>query len=176
MSAIMRIFIPKSCVLSKSTRRALGIVFSFLLVIVMNGCALPFLAELDSGDNTGSRSDNSEMNDGNNGSGLEPLMIPVTAESFTVAWDTSSSSVDEYVLYYRPHGETHWHTLSAVDAGAAEGGSVAFEVNKDVLEAGPGEYEFAVSSVYDGEESELHTSLCEEAEPDRGWYVSWELS
>ena len=176
MSAIMRVVFPKSCVLSKSTRRAIGIVFSFLLVITINGCALPFLAELDSANSTGSRSDDSEMPDGNNGSGLEPLMIPVTGESFTVAWDTSSSSVDQYLLYYRPRGETHWHALSAVDAGEAEGGSVTFEVDKDVLEVGPGAYEFAVSSVYDGEESELHTSLCEEAEPDRGWYVSWALS
>ncbi len=168
MTACTGSFIPKSRVLSKSTRKHLRHLLAFLLfaaLMALSGCTLPFLAELASDDTSGSNSGRS---------GLEPLMIPVSSERFTVAWDPSDSAVDEYRLYYRPHGGSDWHQLSTVGAGPDQGGSVSFDIDQDVLDAGPGEYEFAVSSVHNGEESPLHTSLSEDAEPDRGWYVRWE--
>ena len=97
----------------------------------------------------------------------------VTSDQFTVAWnppedpDTGDPlSVDGYRLYYRDHGTYEWTHL--VDTGSAE-----TEFTVTTTDLSYGEYDFAVSSVSSGEESELHTSFDDTAIPSYGWYVDW---
>ncbi len=172
MTLHLRRFIAKSRVLSKSLYR-FGTV-AVLVLLITSGCALPFLAELD-GNESSAGSEASESSDGDSRSSdgdtqLQPQMITVRSESFTIAWDAGDPPVESYNIYYRRHnGEGEWSTLTAVSADTRE-----LEITSDLLADGPGHYDFAVTSVYNGDESEFHTSLSEDAEPERGWYVNWE--
>ena len=99
--------------------------------------------------------------------------IAVSSDSFTVVWNQPEDpntgdplAVDGYRFYYREHGTYQWTHL--VDTGAAE---TEYTVTTSVLPYG--EYDFAVSSVSSGEESELHTSYDDTAVPSYGWYIDW---
>ncbi|MFW5714766.1 MAG: fibronectin type III domain-containing protein [bacterium] len=99
--------------------------------------------------------------------------IAVTSDSFTVVWnppedpDTGDPlAVDGYRFYYREHGTYQWTHL-------ADTGARVTEYTVTTAEIPYGEYDFAVSSVSSGEESELHTSYDDTAVPTYGWYIDW---
>ncbi len=99
--------------------------------------------------------------------------IAVTSDSFTVVWnppedpDTGNPlAVDGYRFYYREHGTYQWTHL-------ADTGATVTEYTVTTADIPYGEYDFAVSSVSSGEESELHTSYDDTAVPSYGWYIDW---
>ena len=72
-----------------------------------------------------------------------------------------------YNVYYRNHGDIDW-----IWHGAAASDNPEYRVS-----LADGEYDFAVSSVGpDDRESDLHTSLDENAYPAGGWYLIWKRS
>ncbi len=95
--------------------------------------------------------------------------IEIDEDWFTIAWDPDPEGEipDAYRMYFRHRGEESWTFLSAVEAQTAP----EFTVTRDNLSYGT--YEFAVSSVIDGFESDLHTSMDDTADPVCGWYVDW---
>lgn len=109
----------------------------------------------------------------------EPVEILVRGDSFTLRWDppigTTASSryrVTGYELYYRPHsgnpGQLQWQALAEI-AGPAP---LTHRITREML--GPGKYDFAVRSVYDGGAvSDYHASTDYSADPPSGWYVTW---
>lgn len=97
----------------------------------------------------------------------DPVLIQAT--EFTLSWDppTDGTTVVSYNLYYRVHGTVDWTLLGSVAAGPSPTYTVS---NADLAY---GVYDFAVTSVdAEGDESEIHTSLDETAEPD-GWFLDW---
>jgi hypothetical protein len=96
----------------------------------------------------------------------DPRLIDVQRETFTLAWDPIQSA-DAYKLYYRNHGESAWIELDEISAVSGP----EFAINTGILSYGT--YEFAVSTVIDGVESDLHTSLDETADPSSGWFINW---
>ncbi len=95
--------------------------------------------------------------------------IEINGEQFTIAWDAPADSEPEvYRVYYRQRGEYHWELIEAIDAQS----NPQYTVTKDTLSYGT--YELAVSSVSKGEESALHSSMADSAQPESGWYVRWE--
>ncbi|WP_319417155.1 fibronectin type III domain-containing protein [Marispirochaeta aestuarii] len=97
------------------------------------------------------------------GSSLTPYTVD--GDSFTLAWNPSESEdLLGYNVYYRPHETETW--LFLIDSDEAQ-----LEVTSAMLPGG--DYEFAVSSYTATEESDLHTSLDETANPDTGWYLVW---
>ncbi len=100
---------------------------------------------------------------------LNKVGTPITIEdgSFTIGWDPPSSGVPSfYRVYARPRGEYEW-----IELGTTAGDDPRFEVTGDSLPSG--NYEFAVSSVEAELESDLHTSMSDDADPSSGWYVEW---
>lgn len=151
-----------------------GIVAVIALVAVATGCALPFewagaipgshagtgnSGDEDTGDETG--------NDDGSTDDPRPIVQPITLSgpSFTLAWDDDSSETVSYTVYWRNRGATSWQLLAS-DLAEPE-----YTVSTEILSHGS--YEFAVSSVSsDGQESDLHESLDEDAEPEP-WYLEW---
>ena len=96
-------------------------------------------------------------------------LLEVRGESFTLAWDSGAEPVSSYRVYTRPHGGTDWTPLASGLADAS--------VTVTVAMLAYGVYEFAVSAVAgDGTESDLHTSLDPTADPESGWYLSWQAA
>ena len=95
--------------------------------------------------------------------------IEITDESFTIAWDPDpeNTSPDEYRMYFRSRGSDSWTLLSDVEPQTEP----SFTIDQTRLSYGI--YEFAVSAVAGGIESELHTSMDDTADPVSGWYVDW---
>ena len=95
--------------------------------------------------------------------------IEIADDEFTVAWDSDPAdpTPEEYRMYYRHRGEYDWVLLSSVFAQPEP----QFTVSRDILSYGT--YEFAVSAVAGGSESDLHTSMDDTADPESGWYVDW---
>jgi len=94
--------------------------------------------------------------------------ISIFEEEFTIAWDVDSDdNPDQFRMYFRHRGEESWTILSEIAAEPEP----RFQVNSALLSAGT--YEFAVSAVAGGEESALHTSMDDTADPESGWYVDW---
>lgn len=95
--------------------------------------------------------------------------VVITGDVFTLAWDDEnpSGSVDEYRIYYREHGSWDWLYLDSTPGG----GPVEYAVSTAILTKGT--WDFAISCVRSGEESELHTSMDDSALPATGWYVEW---
>ena len=95
--------------------------------------------------------------------------IEITEDTFTIAWDPDpqSGTPDEYKMYFRTRGDKPWNLLSDVSPNTEP----SFTISLDNLSYG--EYEFAVSAVSGGIESDLHTSLDDTASPGTGWYVDW---
>lgn len=95
-----------------------------------------------------------------------PSSVQVVGNEFTLTWINEAGEIVGYHLYYRSCGDDEWMTLSA---GIT---SPRFTVNTTLLSHG--EYEFAVRGVKDsGIETELHSSLDENAQPTGGWYLVW---
>ncbi len=95
-------------------------------------------------------------------------LIEVRGESFTIGWDPPEETApDSYRVYYRTRGEYHWALLSEAEGQS----SPRFTVTAELLDYGT--YELAVSSMTGGQESQMHSSMCDEAQPGSGWYVQW---
>ncbi len=99
---------------------------------------------------------------------------PISGNAFTLLWDPpqdeagNHEQVASYNLYYREHGTYSWSSLGSAAATSAP----SFEVTTALLSYGS--YDFAVAAVeMDGSESEPHTSLDDDADPQTGWYVVW---
>ena len=96
------------------------------------------------------------------------LPVEITEESFSFAWDEPEAyTPSHYHLYHRLRGEREWVFLAEAPADVQP----RFTVAHDLLPYGT--YEFAVSSFRDGNESPLHTSMADDAQPGSGWYVRW---
>lgn len=96
--------------------------------------------------------------------------IAVTGPSFSLAWDPpEDGAVQFYRVYARTRGQDDWVLIG--DTTTAE---AVFEINEGILAYG--NYEFAVSTVFAGIESDLHTSMDDGASPATGWYVNWSES
>ena len=152
------------------------------MLVALNGCALPFLAMIDAAeretDSENGASAGATESPESPGSGLGPQMVTVHSASFTIAWDAPNSpdsEVDGYELFYREHGTEDWLLLTELNGVSDD--TVQFEITTSELSDGPGHYDFAVRSLGpDNEASEYHTSLCDTATPERGWYVNWEYA
>jgi len=97
--------------------------------------------------------------------------IEITEDTFTIVWDPDPMSgiPDEYKMYFRNRGDKLWNLLSEVSPNTEP----SFTISQDNLSFGI--YEFAVSAVSEGVESDLHTSLDNTANPGTGWFVDWHL-
>lgn len=94
--------------------------------------------------------------------------IQIVDESFTIGWDEPDSGrPDLYRVYARERGEYHWDLIDEMAAGS----SPRYTVSAEALEYGV--YEFAVSSIADGQESALHSSMADDAQPGTGWHIEW---
>ncbi len=96
----------------------------------------------------------------------------VTSDSFTLAWNPADQSdytgtLEGYHVYYRTHGETSWNLLSST----ALSDDPQITIDETLLTMG--DYDFAVSAYTSDDESDLHTSLDDTADPDSGWYLQW---
>ena len=150
-----------------------AIVYSFFLVaaiVTLGSCRMPFDWSLDlpddwgfDGGTDGIDGDDEPVADPEP---TDPQIILITADHFTLYWDTPPDAVSEYRLYHRIHGGSEWNLLA--------GGLAAPQATVTQTDLEFGTYEFAVSSVsMDGVGSELHTSLDETADPGTGWYLEW---
>ena len=93
--------------------------------------------------------------------------IYIQAESLIIAWEPPESSiVMGYRVYYRNRGTFDWTAL-----GEAPAQSPFYVVTAAALPFGA--YEFAISSLSVNDESGLHCSMDDSAEPSFGWYVVW---
>jgi len=94
--------------------------------------------------------------------------IVVDDSSFTIAWDSpQNDTITGYKLYYRQHGNTEWIELVELNDATTE-------YIIDSSDISYGQYDFAVTSLSDSEESEYHTSLEETAQPNTGWFLDWQ--
>jgi hypothetical protein len=89
--------------------------------------------------------------------------IAVNKDSFLLRWDYSGE-YDAFQVYYRSHSSNIWFKLK-------ETNTKQLVINNSLLNYGV--YDFAVSAILNGEESELHSSLEKTAIPSTGWYVRW---
>lgn len=94
-------------------------------------------------------------------------VIPLTGSDFTISWNSDSADADDFRLYYREHGTYNWIFLGSTGSGSI----LDFTVDQTMLAYGT--YDFAVSSIREGAESELHTSMDDTAVPATGWYIDW---
>lgn len=97
--------------------------------------------------------------------------IQISGAGFRLAWDAGepdpADPVTHYKVYYRENGTYLWSYLGSTD-GTVE----RFDVSTGMLEYGT--YDFAVTAISaSGGESKPLTSLCDEAEPQTGWFVEW---
>jgi len=97
--------------------------------------------------------------------------MEITEDTFSIAWDPDplSGIPDTYRMYFRSRGAEPWSFLSEVTPDIEP----EFTINQDNLSFGI--YEFAVSAVIGGVESNLHTSMDDTASPGTGWFVDWHL-
>lgn len=99
------------------------------------------------------------------------LQISKSDATITLAWNYDEpANVKSYKVYFRARGDTLWIPLVTIIPPEP-----FHEIDK--AEIGIGEWEFGVSVVtlnpLDAE-SEIHTCLDSNAEPDSGWYLLWE--
>ncbi len=93
--------------------------------------------------------------------------IVINEDNFTIGWEADSPSDDNYRIYARQRGEYDWNFIQEIPAAP----NPSFEINTSILSYGI--WEFAVSSIDNGIESELHTSMDNNAVPASGWYIDW---
>ena len=103
--------------------------------------------------------------------GEDPLGIGVFDPQVTLAWSPPPSEVDSYKLLMRVHGTTDWYVLAEAIAAAAEPEHTVLHSDPAV---GDGDFDFGVVAVKDTDSSLMHTSLDVTAQPDTGWYLSWD--
>ena len=101
---------------------------------------------------------------------LDASKISLQGTSFTLAWDPpADEDVSTYRVYFRFHGDEEWIELDEID-----GATTHYTVTYPDLDYG--EYDFAVTSLNNEEESDYHTSLDSTAMPETGWFLDWRES
>jgi hypothetical protein len=102
--------------------------------------------------------------------GSDPTEIASSSDQVTIAWDAPPSAVDSYKVLFRIHDTQDWYLLNQIPAVA--------DPDYTVLHAdlGNGIYDFGIIAVdTEGQESLVHFSLEETADPSAGWYLAWQL-
>jgi hypothetical protein len=101
-------------------------------------------------------------------SGAEKVLC--SSEEITLAWDAPPSAIASYKIYYRSHESGSWILFDEI---AADDNPEYTLYHGDF---GDGDYDFGVVAVdAETEESAMHTSLDDTAQPACGWYLSWIL-
>ena len=88
----------------------------------------------------------------------------------TLAWDPPPGEIAGYRVYYRVHEVGDWTLIGEVP--------VNDNPELELLHAdfGNGDFDFGVIAVdAENQESAMHTSLDDTAQPATGWYLSWAL-
>jgi len=143
--------------LSKSIRTFSILVLITILFFATGGCSLVLLQNLDA---TGSTPDPD--------TGAEKELC--CAEEVTLAWDPPPSDIATYKIFYRSHESGSWILFDEIPADDDP------EYTLYHGDFGNGEYDFGVVAVNaETEESAMHTSLDDTAQPASGWYLSWIL-
>jgi len=90
-----------------------------------------------------------------------------TDRELTLEWDYFTGIPAQYNLYYRAHNTTTWQPLDSVTSESA-----LFILTFDRL--GEGDWDFGVTAVdSNGNESKIHSSLDDSADPETGWFLTW---
>jgi len=145
----------------EKVRNSISLLVILINVVFMPACKMPTLSRV---------------------ANIEPSVQEISRSSstLTLAWDYDTpASIDHYNLYYRVHVysslydndnvTSNWVLLDTVSADSAE-----FVIDHSLL--GDGSWDFGVTAVNsDGEESEIHSSLDQEAIPETGWFLRWEV-
>jgi hypothetical protein len=144
--------------LSKSIRT-----FSILILITAalaatSGCSLYMLQNLEIPD------------DGTTDPATGAEKVLCSTAEVTLAWDPPNPGITSYKIFYRSHESGSWILLDEIPAD---------DDPEYILyhgDFGNGDYDFGVVAV-DAEtaESAMHTSLDDTAQPESGWYLSWEF-
>jgi len=93
-----------------------------------------------------------------------------STEEVILAWDPPHSNVIGYKIFYRGHESGSWILLGEIPADDDP------EYSLYHCDFGDGDYVFGIVAVAaETAESAMHTSLDETAQPESGWYLSWEL-
>ena len=156
----LRLFASIAFLLKNIYLSALLIIAS-LLTLAFIGCPLYTLAafkyEMEGGDET-----STEL-------GGDPVEIFSDALQITLAWDPSPSAVDSYKIIFRVHGTEEWFVLNQISAVPEP------EIIVNHADLGNGMFDFGVIAVdSESRESAIHISLDVTADPDTGWYLTWE--
>jgi hypothetical protein len=100
----------------------------------------------------------------------QPQQVSTSATEVTLAWDAPLSDVSVYRVLFRIHETDSWYSL--IDDLSA-GASPEYAVQHG--DVGSGIFDFGVIAVNaQDEESQLHHSLQNTAQPDSGWYLVWQ--
>jgi hypothetical protein len=143
--------------LSKSIRTLSILVLITILFFATGGCSLYLLQNLDATVSTPGPD-----------SGAEKVLC--CAEEVTLAWDPPPSDIATYKIFYRSHESGTWMLFDEIPADDDP------EYTLYHGDLGNGEYDFGVVAVdAETEESAMHTSLDDTAQPESGWYLSWVL-
>ena len=142
---------------SKSTRTISFLILITTLLFCTGGCSLYLLQNLDV---SGSTPDPD--------SGAEKVLS--SAEEITLAWDPPPSEIATYKIFYRSHESGTWILFDEIPADDNP------EYTLYHGDFGNGDYDFGVVAVdTETEESAMHTSLDDTAQPETGWFLSWVL-
>jgi hypothetical protein len=99
-----------------------------------------------------------------------PQQVSSSATEVTLAWDPPASTISIYRVFFRIHETDSWYSL--IDDLSA-GASPEYAVQHG--DVGSGIFDFGVIAVNaQDEESQLHHSLQNTAQPDSGWYLVWQ--
>jgi hypothetical protein len=141
--------------LSRSIRTISILILITALSLAAGGCSLYLLQSLDV---PGSTPDPD--------TGTEKVLC--TDEEVTLAWDPPPSEISTYKIFYRAHESGSWILFDEITADNDP------EYTLYHANFGNGDFDFGVIAV-DGEaeESEMHTSLDDSAQPECGWYLAW---
>ena len=141
--------------LSRSIHILSILILTAVLVASVSGCSMYMLQELDA---TGRSPDPD--------SGAEKVLC--TSGEVTLAWDSPPSEITAYKIFYRPHEAASWILFDEIPAEEGP------EYTLYHTDFGDGDFDFGVVAVgEEAEESEMHTSLDDTAQPSCGWYLSW---
>ena len=143
------------------------IIVGIILYLSLPGCALPDMQRF-------SEDGEKATEAGSAIPSIPPAVQEIlsSADQITLAWD-APPSVDTYRVYYRMHGTSTWTLIEEIVPIPSPEYIV---YHKSVGPSGldNGAYNFAVTAVSSGEESQVHSSLDQTAIPATGWYLVWD--
>ena len=142
---------------SKSIRTISILILITALFMSTGACSLYLLQNLEA---TGSTPDPD--------SGVEKVLCSI--EEVTLAWDAPPSEIATYKIFYKSHESGGWILFDEIPADDDP------EYTLFHGDFGDGDYDFGVVAVdAETEESAMHTCLDDTAQPESGWYLSWNL-